>query len=115
MATPQLNEPELILQAENTPQEQFDKFLTYLEDQYHNGVSVVSDRTYDQLVEIYKRKYGPRNVIGAPVRGERVDLPQYLPSLDKVKTEKELKDWIKKNQGAIVIEDKIDGLTLLYY
>lgn len=113
-SSPKYNEQELIQSAENTPQAQFDQFLKKLEDEYHNGVSIVSDYTYDKLTEIYKQKYGERAVVGALPRSERTNLPQYLPSLDKVKTEKELDLWLKKYPGNYVIEDKLDGLTLLF-
>jgi len=91
----------------------FNTFLKYLSDNYHNDQALIDDEMYDELVDIYEAKYGPYDLVGAEPTGERVDLPYYLGSLRKLKKDKELILWLEQFPGPYLIEDKIDGLTLL--
>ena len=111
---PQTDERLLIQQARGTDQASLRSLLDRLGEAYHNSVSLVSDATYDALIEIYQERFGEYNRVGALPRGERVDLPYYLGSLKKIKEEAELTRWMQNYPGPYVIEDKIDGLTLLY-
>ena len=107
---------ETIINIANTMnKENFDKLLEYIGEQYHNDESVVGDEIYDELIEMYEEKYGKYNVVGAEPRGEKEDLPYYLGSLRKIKEEGEVSKWIGGHPGPYLIEDKIDGLTLLIY
>lgn len=93
---------------------QFRAVLKYLDEQYHNGVAVVTDQSYDDLVDLYEDRFGTYSELGAPPRGEKVPLPYYLGSLRKVKTPEELARWTQQFPGPYVIEDKVDGVTWLY-
>lgn len=95
--------------------------LYRLNDLYRKGTPEVSDTEYDALVE-YLRKQNPEDefftkgiVEKATDRMEPLPLPMY--SLEKVKTYKELKKWLKKmyDLGArnICITPKFDGISLL--
>ena len=95
--------------------------LYRLNDLYRKGTPEVSDTEYDALVE-YLRKQNPddefftRGIVEkATNRMEPLPLPMY--SLEKVKTYKELKKWLKKmyDLGArdICITPKFDGISLL--
>ena len=95
--------------------------LFRLNDLYRKGTPEVSDTEYDALVE-YLRKQNPedefftKGVVEKPTeRMEPLPLPMY--SLEKVKTYKELKKWLKKmfEAGArgVCITPKFDGISLL--
>ena len=93
----------------------FRALLQFLDFYYNNEEALVSDEVYEELLTIYRNKYGPYNEVGAEPTGEKADLPYYLGSLRKVKEEKEVVNWTTGYPGPYLIEDKIDGLTLLIY
>src|SRR5665811_1412670 len=112
--TPDIIDEDTIIDFVNTlDQQNFNNLLEYLADQYHNNQSLIDDNIYDQIVDIYEAKYQPFTMVGAEPQGEKEDLPYYLGSLRKLKEEKELDTWIRSHPGPYVLEDKIDGLTLL--
>lgn len=113
-STSSINESVLLQQANCFDLSTLRQVLDHLSEHYHNDVSLVSDNTFDQLVGIYESKFGKYEQTGMLPRGEKVSLPYYLTGLDKIKTEKELNLWMSKCSGPYVLEDKIDGLTLLY-
>lgn len=94
-------------------QQQFADLLSLLDDYYHNDESLVSDTVYDELIDIYEAKYGPYNAVGAEPKGMKVLLPYYLGSLRKIKEAKDLVKYTREYAGPYIIQDKIDGLTLL--
>ena len=77
--------------------EQLEKIIDYLSMLYYNtGKSKVSDKIYDYLITVLEKK-DPNNKllskIGYKVKNGK-KLPYYAPSLDKIKDEKKLKDWL---------------------
>ena len=92
----------------------FRRYLDYYTEAYHNNQSPIDDSTYDTLLQMFEDRFGPYSQVGAVPRGETVPLPYYLGSLRKIKNAKELTTWTAKFPGPYVIEDKEDGLTLLY-
>ena len=94
-------------------------FLDYLFDSYHNkSVSLISDQLFDYAYEYYQEKYKPtvKNV-GSEIKvKEKVKLPYYMGSLDKVKpSTTEFEKWIGKYTGPYVISYKLDGVSLLVH
>jgi len=85
---------------------------------YNSGKPLITDTTYDILWQCLEER-DPNNPIlkkvGAVVSdGNKVKLPYYLGSLDKVKpNEKSLTKWLKQYNRNILISDKIDGLSSL--
>ena len=113
--TPEMIDESTIVDfAMELDQSNFSNLLNYLSEYYHNDTSLVSDETYDELIDIYEAKYAPYDVIGAEPRGEKVALPYFLGSLGKIKKERDLANWIKNHAGPYIIQDKVDGLTLLF-
>lgn len=98
------------------------KVLKYANDKYYNDEPVLGDDVYD-LLEDYLRKIDPKNPYlnktGAPVREdiEKVKLPVWLGSLDKIKPgTRKLEIWFEKYKGPYVLSDKLDGISgLLVY
>ncbi len=108
-------DPGTIIQSANTlGQGNFNRLLDFLGDAYHNNESLVSDEIYDALMAIYEAKFAPYTRVGADPKKEKVDLPYYLGSLRKLKEEAELSSWMATYPPPYIVEDKIDGLTLLY-
>jgi NAD-dependent DNA ligase len=88
---------------------------------YYNKKSIINDETYDILKEYIEDKY-PDNkaikLVGAPIiaKSEKVELPYYLGSMDKMKPDTKILDkWIKKYKGPYIISTKLDGVSALYY
>lgn len=86
---------------------------------YNSDKPLLTDTTYDILWQCLEER-DPGNAIlkkvGAPITtaGDKVKLPYYLGSLDKVKpNEKTLTKWLAKHNRDILISDKIDGLSSL--
>jgi NAD-dependent DNA ligase len=94
-------------------------FLDHLFDSYHNkSVSLVSDQLFDYAYEYYQEKYKPKvKNVGSEVKEkEKVKLPYYMGSLDKVKpSTTEFEKWIGKYPGPYVISYKLDGVSSLVH
>ncbi len=95
------------------------KFLKDASHAYYNtDVTLVCDTTYDTIYDILKKR-SPKNVffddVGACVNSdEKVKLPKFLGSQNKIKTEKELKHWVSKNECSnYILSPKIDGSSAL--
>ncbi len=101
----------------NLKKQDIDKIVEALElasNAYRNTDEVlISDDTYD-LLEDKLKKLDKNNKflkkIGAPVTGEKVSLPIWMGSLDKIRDDsKQLEKWTNKYKGEVVISDKLDG------
>jgi len=90
-----------------------------INDYYNTDKPLLTDKTFDILETILKERYPEAELfktIGAPITNneDKVKLPYYLGSLDKVKPgEKVLTKWLKDNEGSILISEKLDGLSCL--
>ena len=91
-----------------------------LDDLYYNSEkSPFTDDQYDILKEsIILRDKNFKDNIGSKIRNDdnRVKLPLYLGSIDKIKNtdEKKLQNWIKKFPPPYIIESKLDGCSCLF-
>jgi DNA ligase (NAD+) len=93
----------------------------YLDDKYYNTGEKCefTDDQYDRLKNLilgYEKK--EKSTVGAPVRDDnnRVKLPYWLGSLDKIKPEEKnkLDNWFKKNKSdKYLVENKLDGISCL--
>jgi len=97
---------------------QLETVITYLNDQYYNdGVSHVADEEYDRLKETLAKKFGKSEVldaVGAKVDKQKIALPFFLGSMDKIKPDKNnLENWLAKYKGRVCISDKLDGISAL--
>lgn len=88
-------------------------------DAFFNDQSIISDSEYDIIKEYTERNY-PNNKnleeIGAPVVDRnKVDLPYYMGSMDKIKPDTNAIDkWKEKYKGEYVISAKLDGVSGMY-
>ncbi|MEM3062486.1 MAG: BRCT domain-containing protein [Nitrososphaerota archaeon] len=95
-----------------------ERAIAVAKDAYYNtGVSLISDEVYDVLVERLKilnpksRIFGE---VGSSVRGKKVELPYWMGSMDKIKSEDHLiRKWANTYKGPYVVSDKLDGISCL--
>jgi len=85
---------------------------------YRNFQPIMTDNEFDILQDYITDKY-PSNQdvhqIGAPVEKNKVNLPYYMASMDKIKPDTiALTNWMKKYSGPYVLSCKLDGVSGLY-
>src|SRR3972149_8351196 len=102
-----------IEQAYSYSQSEFSELISKLDDAYYNsGIPLVSDNEYDNLRNIYIERFGPLKKVGAIVKSkQKVELPYWLGSMDKIKADdqKEFGRWINKFPGPYILTSKLDG------
>jgi len=85
---------------------------------YYNDQPFLSDNQYDIVKEFIEKKYPSAAAIaeiGAPVERNKVQLPYFMGSMDKIKPDTEaLKSWQNKFNGPYVLSCKLDGVSGLY-
>ena len=84
---------------------------------YYEGNPVISDDIFD-IMKNYLSSHEPSHPvlkeIGASAPGEKVKLPYWMGSLDKIREdEKALVSWKSKHAGKVIISDKLDGNSAL--
>ena len=82
-------------------------------DAYYNGNSIVSDEEYDAFCEAVNIAGGLQgNELAGVV--ELYDIPQTMGTLAKTNSEEEFKKWWSSHPNKdIIVEDKIDGCSML--
>ncbi len=87
-----------------------ESFQKQCDKAYVEGEPIVSDGEYDALF--------PEAVGFTPdaASGDRVMLPCWMGSLDKVREPKTLSRWLSKNEsGKYIVSAKLDGMSALLY
>ena len=85
---------------------------------YNTDTPLVPDNVFDILKDTLEKR-SPNNKflkqIGSPISKDKVQLPHFMPSLDKIKPDTNaLENWLKKYKGPYVISDKLDGVSGLF-
>jgi DNA ligase (NAD+) len=96
------------------------EFASYAHDQYHIGEGIMSDKLYDELYDEIKKR-DPQNPflkkVGFEATKNKVQLPYYMGSMDKLKTSEQdkLNKWKSKfNKFDYLVMDKLDGISGLF-
>jgi len=104
------------------------QLITKCQEKYNNGsVSEEStsvpeypeytDAEFDALVDFYEQGTGKKvNLIGSRPSERVVELPYVMPSLDKIKgknVEKDLNKFLERYPAPVLIQDKLDGISIL--
>lgn len=87
------------------------------EKYYNSNVSLISDDTYDILIKRLtqiKPNSPVLRQIGAPAKGKKIELPYWMGSMDKIKSDENLIiKWTNNYDGPYIISDKLDGISCL--
>ena len=81
----------------------------------------MTDDEFDALVTKWEDKTGNKWAdeigVGAAPTAASVPLPMWMGSMNKVKEEKDIGSWLKRNKspGRFVVSDKLDGISCLFY
>lgn len=103
---------------QNLSIDNLEKVIVYASDKYYNDEPVISDSVFDMLREFLLLK-SPKSkilkMIGASVKSkDKVELPYYLGSMDKIKPpSNKLDNWTKKYSPPYIMSDKLDGVSAL--
>lgn len=98
---------------------QLANIINYANHHYHElGQNVLDDDTYDLVKDLLTQKdpYNPvLTMVGSETNSEqKVKLPYYLGSMDKIKPDsKTINKWKLKYQGPYLISGKLDGISIL--
>ena len=92
--------------------------LKQANDAYYNAESLMTDNEYDIIKEYFENRF-PNNpllkTIGAPIHKNKVRLPYFMPSMDKIKPDTNaLHLWMNKYKEPYLISCKLDGVSGLY-
>ena len=101
--------------------DKLEKILTYASDKYYNEEPIMSDAIFDMIRDFLQLKAPKSKVlkqIGAMPNAvkskDKVKLPYYLGSMDKIKPpSNKLDSWKSKYQEPYVLSDKLDGVSAL--
>jgi len=98
---------------------ELEQIIEYANDKYYNSNEVMTDEVYDILRDILFQK-NPKSKtlkkVGAPIIAEKVKLPYWMGSMDKIKPDTNvLQRWLKKYDGPYNISDKLDGTSGMFY
>ena len=103
------------------PVETLETWIKKANEAYFNDTSeFMSDHFYDMAIELLEQKDPTNSLlqqVGQNVAQEKVQLPYYMGSMNKLKTPEKIKQWFQKyNEDNYVISDKLDGISgLLIY
>jgi NAD-dependent DNA ligase/Mn-dependent DtxR family transcriptional regulator len=97
---------------------QLENILIEANNAYYNNKPLMTDNEFDIIKEYIEKKY-PKNKIvleiGAPVERNKVKLPYFMGSMDKIKPDSEaIHNWKNKYKGPYVLSCKLDGVSGLY-
>jgi NAD-dependent DNA ligase len=98
-----------------------EKIIIYASDKYYNDEPIIDDSIFDMLREFLLLKSPKSKVlkmIGSMPKGikskDKVDLPYYLGSMDKIKPpSNKLNNWTSIYSPPYIMSDKLDGVSAL--
>jgi NAD-dependent DNA ligase len=103
---------------EKLNEDQLSLLLQQANISYYNEEPFLTDNEFDIIKEYVANQYPKNNAvmqIGAPVTKNKVSLPYFMGSMDKIKPDTNaLETWKTKFKGPYVISCKLDGVSGLY-
>lgn len=104
---------------EELSESSIEHMIRYANDQYYNTeTAIMTDNEFDIIKEYMENKYPKNqilNIVGAEVIKNKVRLPYYMPSMDKIKPDTNaLTKWKRKYTGPYLLSCKLDGVSGLY-
>ena len=94
------------------------KIIRVCNKAYHaEGVSLVGDDFYDHCKDVLLEKDPTNSIlseVGSNCKTDKVTLPFWMGSMDKIKNDVNALDkWIKTYGNEVIITDKLDGISAL--
>jgi DNA ligase (NAD+) len=106
--------------ALKAPISNLEKVLTLASQKYYSDEEpIISDQVYDIILEVLQSR-DPNNKIinniGYKSSNDKIKLPYFMGSMNKIKTKDGVKTWLTKfdSSSKFVISDKLDGISALY-
>jgi len=106
--------------ALKAPISNLEKILSLASQKYYSDEEpIISDQVYDIVLEVLQER-DPNNKIltniGFKSSNDKIKLPYFMGSMNKIKTKDGVKTWITKynTDSNFVISDKLDGISALY-
>jgi len=103
---------------EGLNENQLSKLIHEANTAYYNEEPFLSDNEYDIVKEFMEAKFPSNSIIaeiGASVEKNKIPLPYYMGSMDKIKPDTNaLATWMEKYKGPYVLSCKLDGVSGLY-
>ena len=103
---------------DNYSKEELEEILDGASNSYYNTNKLkLKDDEFDFVKEYLLSKYPHskyKTKVGH-VTGSKVKLPYYMGSMDNLKEEKKINNWMKKYKEDYVIMSKLDGISGLLY
>lgn len=86
---------------------------------YTTQTPIFSDNTFD-LIKEYLEGINPNHpilkAVGTGLHGEKFELPYFMASLDKIKTDEKVLEKFKSTyKCSYMVSDKLDGNSAMYY
>lgn len=86
---------------------------------YTTQTPIFSDNTFD-LIKEYLEEINPHHpilkAVGTGLHGEKFELPYFMASLDKIKTDEKILEKFKSTyKCSYMVSDKLDGNSAMYY
>jgi len=101
--------------ARLTPEEQRNQLSQWNDAYYNADISVVSDAVYDACINYYNLNNPPMEYLGATGDFEKYEHPYPVLSLGKINTKEDYDKTLEKFDYNVLIQPKVDGLTVVYY
>jgi NAD-dependent DNA ligase/predicted nucleotidyltransferase len=97
---------------------QLSELLRDASKSYYNQVPFLTDNEFDIIKDYIEEKYPSNSAIleiGASIEKNKVKLPYFMGSMDKIKPDtRALDSWMNKYKGPYVLSCKLDGVSGLY-
>jgi len=96
---------------------QLEEEIKEAKENYYNKTPQITDDSFDRLEDRLKKLDSKNKLlkqVGAKVEKNKVKLPFYMPSLDKLKPDT-VEKWLARHKGPYVISVKLDGISVLLH
>lgn len=106
--------------ALKAPISKLEKILTIASQKYYSDEEpIISDQVYDIVLEVLQSRDPTNKIItniGYKSSNDKLKLPYFMGSMNKIKTKDGVKTWLTKfdSNSMFVISDKLDGISALY-
>ena len=83
---------------------------------YETGNSIIPDEVFDKYVQEYEKNSSKQFKYLGKSNNKKITLPVWMGSLDKVKTEDRLKNFMQKyTTSDLIYSEKLDGCSILLF